>query len=46
MDLEVLIMDEGGDIVAISSHVALIVCAERNMSRGNDNRKGDNRSKM
>ena len=33
MDLEVIIMDDGGDIVALSTHTALIVDAERNMAR-------------
>lgn len=33
MDIEVTIMDDGGDIVALSNHVALIVGAERNMVR-------------
>lgn len=32
MDLEVVIMDEAGDIVALSNHVALILSAERNMA--------------
>lgn len=41
MDLEVIILDEQGDIVALSHHVALIVGAERNMDRSNkDNRRG------
>jgi hypothetical protein len=30
MDLEVIIMDEGGDIVAISNHVCLVLGSERN----------------
>lgn len=46
MDLEVVILDEGGYIVAVSSHVALIVGAERNMSRGNDSSKGEHGSKL
>lgn len=46
MDLEVVILDEGGDIVAVSSHIALIVGAERNMSRGNDSSKGEHGSKL
>ena len=32
LDLEVIVLDEGGDIVALSSHVALILGAERNMA--------------
>lgn len=30
MDLEVIIMDEGGDIVALSNHVCLVLGSERN----------------
>ncbi|KAL8695463.1 MAG: hypothetical protein Q9218_000041 [Villophora microphyllina] len=33
MDLEVVVLDEGGDLVAISNHVCLILGAERNMER-------------
>ena len=33
MDLEVTVLDEDGDIVALSTHVALIVSANRNMTR-------------
>ena len=32
MDLEVEIRDQGGEVVALSQHVALILGAERNMS--------------
>jgi acyl-CoA thioesterase FadM len=32
MDLEVVILDEGGDIVALSQHVALAVGSERNIA--------------
>jgi len=32
MDLEVVIMDEGSEIVALSQHVALAVGAERNLA--------------
>ena len=46
MDLEVVILDEGGDIVAVSSHVALIFGAERNMSRGNNSNKGERGSRL
>lgn len=46
MDLEVVILDESGDIVAVSSHVALIVGAERNMSRRNDSSKGEHGSSL
>ena len=31
MDLEVEVRDEGGEVVALSQHVALILGAERNM---------------
>ena len=33
-DLEVTILDEGGDLVALSTHVALVLGSERNMKRG------------
>ena len=39
MDLEVVVMDEGGDVVALSQHVALVLGAERNMDR-NDGGQG------
>ena len=45
MDIEILILDEEGDIVALSNHVALIVPAERNMKRSNKG-KNDNESKL
>jgi len=32
MDLEVVIMDEEGDLVALSQHVSLVVGAERNVA--------------
>ena len=32
-DLNVVVMDEGGDVVALSQHVALVLDAERNMNR-------------
>lgn len=32
MDIEVVILDEGGDLVALSHHVALVVSAERNIA--------------
>ena len=46
MDLELVILDESGDIVAVSSHVALIVGAARNMSRRNDSSKGGHGSSL
>ncbi|KAL8773130.1 MAG: hypothetical protein Q9209_001806 [Squamulea sp. 1 TL-2023] len=33
MDLEVTVLDEGGDLVAVSNHVCLILGAERNLRR-------------
>ena len=36
MDLEVVVLDQEGDIVALSQHVCLILGAERNMIRGGD----------
>ncbi len=43
-DLEVVIMDEEGDLVALSHHVCLIVSAERNMApRKNGKDRGDSK---
>jgi hypothetical protein len=33
MDLEIVILDEGGDVVALSHHVALAVGSERNLAK-------------
>ena len=33
MDLDIVVLDEEGDLVAISNHVCLILSAERNMTR-------------
>ena len=33
MDLEVVVLDEGGDVVALSNHVCLILSAERNTKK-------------
>lgn len=33
MDIDVVIMDEQGELVALSNHVALIVSAERNLGK-------------
>ncbi|KAL8843565.1 MAG: hypothetical protein Q9170_000069 [Blastenia crenularia] len=33
MDLEAVVLDEGGDLVALSNHVCLILSSERNMAR-------------
>ena len=46
MDLEVTVLDESGDIVALSTHVALIVSAERNMLRSTRNDNGQSSSKL
>ena len=45
MDLEVTVLDERGDIIALSTHVALIVSAERNMSRStsSENNRASNK---
>ena len=32
IDLEVVILDEGGNIVALSQHVTLVLGAERNLA--------------
>ena len=34
MDIEVIVLDEEGDLVALSNHVALVVGVERNVNRG------------
>lgn len=48
--LKVVILDEGqnilANILAVSSHVALVVGAERSMSRGSDSSKGEQESKL
>lgn len=45
MDLDIVLIDRDGEIVALSNHVALIVGAERNLSarksNGNRNGKGE-----
>ena len=41
MDLEVTVLDERGEVVALSTHVALIVRAERNMDMKGEEVKGD-----
>lgn len=33
MDLEVVVLDEGADLVAVSNHVCLILSSDRNMTR-------------
>lgn len=33
MDIDVVIMDEGGEIVALSQHVSLAVGSERNLAQ-------------
>jgi hypothetical protein len=39
MDIEVVILDEGGDIVALSHHVALAVSSARNLAERNNGAK-------
>lgn len=39
MDMEIVILDEGGDIVALSSHVALIVSSDRQLGSKPQGRK-------
>lgn len=49
MDLEVVVLDEGGALVAVSNHVCLILSAERNMSRsekGEPNKAGKGETKL
>ena len=41
MDIEIVVFDEDGELVALSNHVALIVPAQRNMQRSNGTGKGD-----
>ena len=43
MDLEVTVLDERGEVVALSTHVALIVRAERNMDTKGKEVKGEGR---
>ncbi|KAL8692774.1 MAG: hypothetical protein Q9224_003891 [Gallowayella concinna] len=38
MDLEVVVLDEEGELVAVSQHVCLILDAERNLTRGRGSR--------
>ncbi|KAL1953005.1 hypothetical protein VTO42DRAFT_3776 [Malbranchea cinnamomea] len=42
MDLDIVVLDEHGDVVALSNHVALIVSAERNLAarKGNGKKSG------
>lgn len=39
MDLDIVVLDEQGDLVALSNHVALVVGAERNLSARGSNGK-------
>jgi len=43
MDLDIVVIDESGDIVALSQHVALVLGAERNMNRTEG---GEGRNKL
>lgn len=46
MDLEVVVLDEGGALVAVSNHVCLILGAGRNMARGGTGDGNEKASKM
>ncbi|EFR01841.1 hypothetical protein MGYG_04840 [Nannizzia gypsea CBS 118893] len=46
MDLDVIIMDEKGEIVALSNHVALVIGAERNLSARKGSGKPNGESKI
>jgi len=46
MDLEITILDERRNILALSTHVALILGAERNMNRSDKSGKGGSSSKL
>ena len=43
MDLDIVVLDETGDVVALSNHVALIMGAERNLAKRNGNGNGANK---
>ncbi|KAL9576461.1 MAG: hypothetical protein Q9212_007077 [Teloschistes hypoglaucus] len=45
MDLEVVVLDEGGDLVAISNHVCLILDADRNMKRSEKTKGVDDKER-
>ncbi|KAI4198592.1 MAG: hypothetical protein LQ350_005183 [Teloschistes chrysophthalmus] len=45
MDLEVVVLDEGGGLVAISNHVCLILDAERNMKRSEKTKGVDDKER-
>ncbi|PGH27827.1 hypothetical protein AJ80_00377 [Polytolypa hystricis UAMH7299] len=45
MDLDIVILDVTGDIVALSNHVSLVVDAERNFSARNKNGNGNGNGK-
>lgn len=45
MDIEIVVFDEAGELVALSNHVALIVPAQRNMQRGDQNGGGGGNGK-
>lgn len=38
MDLEIVVLDEGGEIVALSHHIALAVPSERNLAKRSDSK--------
>ena len=45
-DLEVIIMDEGGEVVALSHHVAMIVDVARNLAKRRDKKEEGDQSKL
>lgn len=45
-DLEIVVLDEGGDLVAISHHVVMIVSAARNLAKRKNGRDGGDESKL
>lgn len=46
MDLDIVVLDETGDVVALSNHVALIMSADRNLAKRNGNGGGKKDSKI
>jgi len=46
MDLEVVILDEEGDLVALSHHIALILGAERNMAKNENKGQHEHKGKL
>jgi len=46
MDLEVVILDEEGDLVALSHHVAMILSAARNTAKRGEEKPSEDNSKL